>query len=169
MVKCYTAGNIFQVWWILRESFEQVGDRGFAFTDEHAINGAARVLQDFFGNKRNTVSTNADECFRRHCTCSTSEVDDFRNVSEVIDRERDDVRSPVFDQVEKVLVRFALQINQTNFVTCASCRCSNEFKAERFEPEINLRVHQAAGMNREEFHLLDPLFLSRDLRCPGVY
>jgi hypothetical protein len=44
-------------------------------------------------------------------------------------------------------------------VTGASCRCCNEFKAKRLEPKINLRVHQAAGMNGQKFHLFDPLFL----------
>jgi hypothetical protein len=32
-------------------------------------------------------------------------------------------------------------------------RRSNKFETERFEAKINLRVHQAAGMNRQEFHL----------------
>jgi len=39
-------------------------------------------------------------------------------------------------------------------VTGAPRRRSNKFKTERFEAKINLRVHQAAGMNCEEFHLL---------------
>jgi hypothetical protein len=60
--------------------------------------------------------------------------------------------------VEKILVRFALQINQANRVTGAPRRRSNKFKTERFEAKINLRVHQAAGMNSQEFHLSDPLF-----------
>jgi len=38
-------------------------------------------------------------------------------------------------------------------VTCASCGCGDKFETERFETKINLRIHQAAGMNGEEFHL----------------
>jgi hypothetical protein len=48
-----------------------------------------------------------------------------------------------------------LQIDQTNRVTSATRCCCDKFEAERFEPKINLRIHQAAGMNREEFHLFD--------------
>ena len=79
-------------------------------------------------------------------------------VSEVIYGECDDVRSPAFDQADKILARFALQIDQTNCVTGTARCCCDKFEAERFEPKINLRIHQAAGMNSEEFHLLDPLF-----------
>jgi hypothetical protein len=43
MVECYAAGYVFQVWRIPGESFEQAPDRGFAFTNKHAINGAASV------------------------------------------------------------------------------------------------------------------------------
>ena len=57
------ARDIFEVWRILRERIEQSGNGRFAFADEHAIYGAVSVPQNFFGNKRNTVSTNADECF----------------------------------------------------------------------------------------------------------
>jgi hypothetical protein len=39
-------------------------------------------------------------------------------------------------------------------VSGAPRRCGDKFEAERFEPKINLRVHQAAGMDREEFHLV---------------
>jgi len=48
-----------------------------------------------------------------------------------------------------------LQINQANRVTGAPRRRRHKFKTERFEAKINLRVHQAAGMNSEEFHLVD--------------
>jgi hypothetical protein len=52
-----------------------------------------------------------------------------------------------------------LQIDQANRVTGAPRRRSNKFETERFETKVDLRVHQAAGMNGEELHLLDPLFL----------
>jgi len=32
-------------------------------------------------------------------------------------------------------------------------RRRNKFETERFEAKINLRIHQAAGMNGQEFHL----------------
>jgi hypothetical protein len=65
---------------------------------------------------------------------------------------------PSLNEAEKILVRFALQIDRANRVTGTPRRRSNKFKTERFEAKINLRVHQAAGMNGEESHLLDPLF-----------
>jgi hypothetical protein len=50
-------------------------------------------------------------------------------------------------------VWFSLQVDQTNRVTGAPRRRGNKFETERFEPKINLRVHQTAGMNGQEFHL----------------
>jgi hypothetical protein len=52
-----------------------------------------------------------------------------------------------------------LQVDQADGVTGVARRGGNKFKTERFESKINLRVHQAAGMNREEFHLFNPSFL----------
>jgi hypothetical protein len=69
-------------------------------------------------------------------------------------------------------------------MTSAPRSCGDQFKTERFETKVDLRVHQAAGMNREEFHwfgkiidlfdssasyfayrkMRNPLFSSRDVR-----
>lgn len=152
MVECHTPRNAFQVWRVLGESMEQPRDRRFAFTDQHAIHCAAGVPQNFFRDKRNTMPTDTDECFRQEGMRSTSEIDDFWNVSEVINRERDDIRSPTVNETQKILLRFALQIDQANCVTGAPCRCGDKFESKRFESKIDLRVHQTAGMNREEFH-----------------
>jgi hypothetical protein len=59
------------------------------------------------------------------------------------------------------LVRLALQIDQANGVAGAPRRRGDKFDAERFEPKINLRVHQAAGMNGQEFHLFGTDFSLR--------
>jgi hypothetical protein len=32
--------------------------------------------------------------------------------------------------------------------------CGDEFQTKWFETKINLRIHQAAGMHRQEFHVL---------------
>ena len=53
------------------------------------------------------------------------------------------------------MVRLALQIDQANRVAGAPRRGGDKFEAERFEPKINLRIHQAAGMNGKKFHLFD--------------
>ena len=52
-------------------------------------------------------------------------------------------------------MRLALQIDQANRVAGAPRRCGDKFEAERFEAKINLRIHQAAGMNGQKFHLFD--------------
>src|SRR6266705_2708267 len=65
MVECYAARDIFQACPTLRESLKQASDRRFTFTDQHAIHCARSVPQNFFRNKRNTVSTNTNECFRQ--------------------------------------------------------------------------------------------------------
>jgi hypothetical protein len=98
------------------------------------------------------MSTNTDECLRQQGTRSASEINDFGNVREVINGKRDNVRLPALDQAEKILLRLALQIDETNRVTAMPRGSSNKFEAERFETKIDLRVHQAGGMNGQEFH-----------------
>jgi hypothetical protein len=65
MIKCYAAGRLFQVRPIFGERIQQTGDRRFAFTDQDAIHSASSVPKNFFGNKRNAVPTNTDECSRQ--------------------------------------------------------------------------------------------------------
>src|SRR4030095_13748417 len=111
------------------------------------------VPQNFFGNKRNTMSTNTDECLRQQDTRSTREIYDFGNVCEIIDGKRDDVRLPALDQAEKIVLWLALQIDETDRVTAMPRGSSNKFEAERFETKIDLRIHQTAGMDGQKFHL----------------
>jgi hypothetical protein len=111
------------------------------------------VLQNFFRDKRNTVSANADKGARSQLPGSAGEIDDFRKVSEIIAAKRDCVRLPALEQPEKILMGFALQIDQAHRVTGPSRSRGDKLQTERFEAKINLRVHEATGMNGEEFHL----------------
>ena len=153
MFKCYAARNGLQVWRILLQGLEQPGDGRFTFAGQDAIHGAGGVLQDFFGNKRNTVAANADKGARHQVARSAGEIDDFRKVCEIIAAERDRVRLPALEQPEKILMGFALQVDQPHRVAGLSRGRGDKLQTERFETKINLRVHEAAGMNGEEFHL----------------
>ena len=50
-------------------------------------------------------------------------------------------------------MRFALQVDQAHRMAGLSGCCGDKLQTEWFEAKINLRVHEAAGMNGEEFHL----------------
>ena len=51
--------------------------------------------------------------------------------------------------MEKVPVRFALQINQTDRVTRLSGSCGDKLKTQRLKTKINLRIHQTTRVNCE--------------------
>jgi len=82
------------------------------------------------------------------------QINNFRNVGEVIATKGDHIWTPLFNRVEIVLVRFALQIDQPHRMPGVfRCR-GHKLEPEWLQPKINLRIHQTAGMNREEFHFI---------------
>jgi hypothetical protein len=48
---------------------------------------------------------------------------------------------------------FTLQVDQAHRVAGLSRSRGDKLQTERFKAKIDLRVHEAAGMNGEEFHL----------------
>src|SRR5437868_5993619 len=71
------------------------------------------------------------------------------NIGEIIAGECDNVRPPVSNQPEKIPVRFALQINQTDRVARLSGSCGDKLKTQRLKTKINLRIHQTTRVNCE--------------------
>ncbi|MBA2270315.1 MAG: hypothetical protein H0W20_06925 [Chthoniobacterales bacterium] len=53
----------------------------------------------------------------------------------------------------KIISRvFRLQIDQPHLVPGIANGGRDEFKAQGFEPEVNLGIHEAARMNSEDLH-----------------
>ena len=78
------------------------------------------------------------------------EVEDLRHIGEVVDREGHRIGLPAVEQPEIVRLGLDLQVDQLDLVTGAPRRGGHELEPERLEAEIDLRVHQTAGMNGQE-------------------
>src|SRR6187200_761741 len=98
------------------------------------------------------MAANANKGVRRKIVRRSRQINNFGNVCEIIARERDHIWPPALNRLEKIPVRFALQIYQLYRVPGAFCCGGHKLEPERLQPEINLRIHQTAGMNRKEFH-----------------
>lgn len=102
--------------------------------------------------ERCTVSADEYETMRLQLLYELGEIDDFGNVGEIAAGEAEDVGAPVAHEAVEVAVRFDLQVDQADIVSClAHCR-RHGFEPERLESEEYAGVHQAAGMNGEHLH-----------------
>src|SRR5947208_15840544 len=149
MIECYAARHFPQVRPIFGESIQQASDRGFAFANQHAIHSARTVPQNLLRNERDAVPSDRDKGSGQQGARGAGKINNFWNIGEIIDRECDNVRSPTSNQVEKVPVRFALQINQTDRVARLSGSRGDKLKTQRLKTKINLRIHQTTRVNCE--------------------
>ncbi len=78
------------------------------------------------------------------------EVNDFGDVREIVERKSDRVGLPIVERAEVIAVTENLQIEYPNVMAGAPGRFRDEFESQRFEPEVNLRIHQRAGMDKED-------------------
>ena len=89
--------------------------------------------------------------------CRLCQVDDFRDVRQIIAGKGDDIRAPALDHPEIGAMVLRLQIDQRDGVTGLAHRLGDEFEAKRFEPQKNLCVHERARMDPEKPHRAFPL------------
>src|SRR5205814_4533029 len=79
-------------------------------------------------------------------------IDDLGDMRQVIAGEGDDVRPPAFEHPEVGAAVFDLQINQLNLVSRLPRRLGDEFKADRLEPQKELRVKKHPGKDTQKPH-----------------
>ena len=107
-------------------------------------------------NKSRAGLSSSRECTkqrpRRAHFCRLSEIDDFRDVRQVITEERDNLRLPALQQAKIGAVILDLQIDEQDVVSSTSRRLRNELEPQRFEPQKNLCVEQWRRMNTEKTH-----------------
>src|SRR5207249_5938062 len=79
--------------------------------------------------------------------------DNVGDVQQIVATRRDNRRLPSMRLIENIFLRFSQDVDQPRGAT-TSWRSGDQFETERFQTKINLRIHQAARMNREKFHLV---------------
>ncbi len=98
------------------------------------------------------MPTDADRRAGQHRLRRFGQINDLRDVGEVVARKRDDVGPPRAEQPEKGAVALDLEIDQLHLVPGLLRRRGHQLQAERLQPQKYLCVHQRAGMDAEDFH-----------------
>ena len=145
---------------------EQRRQPGLALAAQHAIDRPLAMLKDRLGDKRGAVPADTDHGARQTRLRRLGEVDDLRDVGEVVAGEQDDIRPPHIGQPEQCGVVFDLQVDQLDLVAGLPRRGRDQLEPQRFEPQEDLGIHQRAGMDAEDLHAKrSPFAASRHLRA----
>jgi len=136
------------------ERFQQRRQARLALAFQHAIDRALGVPQDRARGERRAVAADQYEAFGQQAFRQFRQIDDLGQIGEIISRERDDVRSPCRHRAGEARGRVGLQVHQPDFVAALARTSRHQLEPQRLEPEKHLRIHQRAGMDREELHWL---------------
>jgi hypothetical protein len=98
------------------------------------------------------VAAHEEEAARHPGLGGPGQVDHLGNVCQVVEAEPDGIRLPGFQEPEIVLVTEDLQVEDADVVAGPAGGRRHEFDAQGFEPEIDLRVHETAGVAAEDLH-----------------
>jgi hypothetical protein len=79
-------------------------------------------------------------------------IHDFGNISQIIEGKTDGLRLPFVEKAKVVGMTEDLEVEETNFVAGLASGLGDQFEPERLEAQVNLRIHQRAGMNKENSH-----------------
>ncbi len=135
-----------------RHRFEQQRHCRFALTLEHAIDRAIAMGDDRGGGERCAVPADTDEHIGKARFGGLGQIDDFRDIGEVVAGERDDIRAAPCEPAEIGAVVLDLEIDQLDLMAGAPRRLRDELKAQRLQSQKDLRVHQWARMNAQQPH-----------------
>ena len=95
----------------------------------------APALDERGRGERGAVPADADEDLGKTGPRGLCEIDDLRNVGEVVAREGDDIGPPATQQAKISAMVLDLQIDQPRLVPGAPRRLGDELEPERLEPQ----------------------------------
>src|SRR5580704_7932719 len=84
------------------------------------------------------------------------QIHDLGNIGQIVERESHRVGPPGAQRTLVVPVLEDLQVEQPNLVAGVAQGRGDPLQPQRLEPEIDLGVHEAAGMNEQDLHGVDP-------------
>src|SRR5579859_7603875 len=104
-----------------------------AFTFDDAIDRAVSMCEEFFRDKGCAVASYQHEAVRCIQRGEFAEVDDLRDIGEIIAGEGYDIRLPVIEEAGEVFVGSDLEIEQTHFVSGPADHLGNQFEPQRLQ------------------------------------
>ena len=112
--------------------------RRFALALEDAVDRPSAVLDESARGERGAVPADADKGLRQPRLGRLGEIDDLRNVGEVVAGKSDDIGPPAVEQPEIGGMVLDLQVDQPDRVAGAPRRLRDELEPERLEPQKDL-------------------------------
>jgi hypothetical protein len=80
------------------------------------------------------------------------EIDHLGGVGKVVERKSDRLRPEALDFAPQVMVTEDLEVEDAHIVAGGAHRRRHALHAERFEPQVNLAVHQRTRMHEQDPH-----------------
>ena len=98
------------------------------------------MLDQGGGGERGAVPADADKSLGLPSLGRLCQIDDLRDVGEIVAGKGDDIRPPTVDQSKKSGVVLDLQVDQPDCMSAAPRRLGNELEAKGLEPQEYLRI-----------------------------
>ena len=126
---------------------------------EDAVDGTRAMLDQSARGERGAVPADADKGLRQAGFCRFREIDDLRDVREVVAGKSDDIWPPALEQSQIGGVVLDLQVDQPDRVSGAARGLGNKLETQRLEPQKYPGIEERTGMDAEKPHensLLSP-------------
>ena len=114
------------------------------------------MLKHGLGHERCTVPADEDRTARELLFREPREIDDFGHVGQIVTGKADRIGTTLLQQRDERRVRLHLQIDERDVVPGPARGGCDELKPQRFQAQINFRIHQWAWMDEQHVHTLPP-------------
>src|SRR2546421_8168106 len=104
------------------------------------------------------MPTSENQAAVQQLASTSCQVDNLGYICQIIEREADCVGSPALQQPKKIAMGKNLQVKDADLMTGFADRGCDSLHTEWLQAQINLAIHQRAGMNQQNSHWrCDPL------------
>ena len=137
----------------IADRLQHAGGNDFALAADHAVDGPVAVLEQLVGDEGSAVPADHEEAVGEESLRLLGEIDDLRRVGEVVHGEADGLR-PEGSQLGAIVGRGEdLKVEEANLVAGRAYRRSHALESDGLETQVELGIHQRAGMDEEHSHV----------------
>ena len=123
---------------VVRHRFQQRKDGLLGLAAHDAVERTFAVLENFPGGERGAMTSGEQETVARAGPRSFGQIDDFRNVGEVIQREANRVRLPGVEFMEVVGGLKHLKVDDAHVMPSPPGHFCDQLKPQRLQSQIDL-------------------------------
>jgi hypothetical protein len=123
-----------------------------AFPPHDRVHRAFRLGEHVRGDERHRMPAGEHEAAGHDRLDQPGQLDDFRHIRQVVEAEADRFRPEITQLAYQVVMAEHLQVQQAHVVPSRPGGGGHALQAERFQPQEDLRVHQAARVDEQGAH-----------------